>query len=293
MKWFVVLSAVLFTQQIYSNSSAIDSMRIVNKILEKVESFGVIDICNNYQRNILMAQWKAIVPKAIALGVSPEALKATIESWHNNYDKITKKNIITIADFSKRSNEKRFFYLDLDAQIVEGVLVAHGVNSSSPCDLGLARIFSNEHGSYQSSIGAYVTDDNTYYGKYEKSLRIHGLNKRYNSNAYARNIVLHQAPYVADNTKAAKEKADTEGWGGGETFKNYLNSIRDDNELERIGNSQGCFATENNHQLDKLKGGSFIYAHPPLPSYYCNKAPLSCTEFTGYVGRKPPVCIEI
>jgi hypothetical protein len=55
--------------------------------------------------------------------------------------------------------------------------------------------FSNEIGSNASSEGAYRTGDR-YVGKHGRSIRLGGLDPS-NSNAEARAIVIHSAPYVS------------------------------------------------------------------------------------------------
>lgn len=105
---------------------------------------------------------------------------------------LPKKDLLTIVDFSKPSNEERLFIIDLCSNKIKyRSLVAHGVNSG-----GLyARHFSNEENSHQSSLGFYVTTT-TYTGKYDLALRLDG--KEYsNSHASSRGVVIHAAKYAS------------------------------------------------------------------------------------------------
>lgn len=107
-------------------------------------------------------------------------------------DKVQNKQLLTVIDFSKSSNENRLFVIDTKAKkIVFKSLVAHGRNSGYE----FATKFSNKTSSYQSSLGFYKTAE-TYSGKHGFSLRLDGLEYS-NSNARSRAIVIHGADYVS------------------------------------------------------------------------------------------------
>ena len=79
------------------------------------------------------------------------------------YNKIkgTKKDIITLIDFTKPSSEERFYVLDMkQKKLLYSSVVSHGRNSG---DL-YATSFSNKNGSYKSSLGFFLTQ-NTYQGR--------------------------------------------------------------------------------------------------------------------------------
>src|SRR5690606_9220242 len=93
---------------------------------------------------------------------------------------------------SRLSRERRLWVLDVAiGRVLAHELVAHGRNSGGD----RAESFSNREGSYQSSIGTFVTGA-TYVGKHGRSLRLVGLDGGLNDNAMARAIVMHGADYV-------------------------------------------------------------------------------------------------
>ncbi len=105
---------------------------------------------------------------------------------------ILNDNTISIADFSLPSTEKRLYVVDLkNYKVLYKTYVAHGRNSGTV----MASSFSNRTSSFKSSLGFYKTLD-TYNGKHGYSLRLQGLERGVNDNAYERAIVMHGADYV-------------------------------------------------------------------------------------------------
>ena len=98
-----------------------------------------------------------------------------------------KKEILTLIDFSKPSTEKRLYVFDMkEKKMLFSSVVAHGKNSGGV----YATSFSNEYGSYKSSLGFYLTAS-TYQGKNGYSLILDGLEKGINDRARERAIVVH------------------------------------------------------------------------------------------------------
>ncbi|WP_299761866.1 murein L,D-transpeptidase catalytic domain family protein [uncultured Pontibacter sp.] len=105
------------------------------------------------------------------------------------------KSILSVVDFTKSSAQKRLWIIDLKSKkVLFNTLVAHGRNTGQD----KATQFSNESGSFMSSLGFYLTDA-TYFGKHGLSLRLQGMDANYNSNAMERAIVVHGADYVSEN----------------------------------------------------------------------------------------------
>ena len=130
-------------------------------------------------------------------GLSYSVFERAYTGYHNfKHQDLTAsdKQILTVVDFTKPSNLKRMWIIDLDAnKVIYNNLVAHGRNTGNV----RAEKFSNEHNSNMSSMGFYLTNK-TYYGKHGLSLRLTGMDEQYNSNAMERAIVLHGADYVSD-----------------------------------------------------------------------------------------------
>ncbi len=119
----------------------------------------------------------------------------------NGYRKLEKsgnlKNnkILSIADFTQSSGNKRLYILDLmKSQVLLQTNVAHGNKSGSQ---EWASKFSNDPRSKQSSLGFYVTLY-TYQGHNGFSLKLKGMEKGFNDNAFDRHIVVHGAWYVKE-----------------------------------------------------------------------------------------------
>ena len=112
------------------------------------------------------------------------------------YIQIQNKNpgVLIIIDYTKPSNEERFYVLDLNKKkLVYSTRVAHSKNSG----LEIPLEFSDDPNSYQSSLGFFVTLGE-YNGAYGYSLRLKGLEENINANAEDRAIVIHGGDIVED-----------------------------------------------------------------------------------------------
>ncbi len=149
--------------------------------------------------------------------------------------KLRNNHILSIADFSQPSNQKRLYIIDLAAaKVLFHTFVSHGRGSG----VANATAFSNQAESYKSSLGFYTTQD-VYDGKHGLSLRLNGEEKGINDNALSRGIVMHCAAYVSEQIAKAQ------GY---------------------IGRSLGCPAVpEGLHKqiISAIRGGSclFIYSN--------------------------------
>ena len=148
---------------------------------------------------------------------------------------VKRQNLITVIDYSIASTEPRLFVFDLKAQkLLFRELVAHGKNSGG----NVPTKFSNAHGSLATSLGLFVTAG-TYIGSNGYSLRMRGLEKGVNDNAWDRAIVMHGAHYVSSVAIKA---------------------------LGRLGRSWGCPAVRSDVArtlIDAIRGGSPVFAYYP------------------------------
>lgn len=164
--------------------------------------------------------------------------------FHRAFDGIseigaTRKDILTIIDYSKPACDQRFYVIDLvNRKLLYRTLVAHGKNSG---ELYCTR-FSNRPSSLQSSPGFFLTAE-SYSGREGYSLRLDGMEPGINDMARARAIVVHGAEYVAQH---------------------YVD------DFGYIGHSFGCLAVPRNVNqkiIDLIKGGSCLYVHTNDKNY--------------------------
>ena len=152
---------------------------------------------------------------------------------------ILNDSIISVIDFSLPSTEKRLYVVDLkNYHVLYNTYVAHGRNSGTV----MANSFSNSPSSYKSSPGFYKTLG-TYNGKHGYSLKLDGLEKGINDNAYERAIVMHGADYVNP------AYIPMQGY---------------------IGRSQGCPAVsprEATPIINTIKDGTCLFIYSPGTSY--------------------------
>ncbi len=122
-----------------------------------------------------------------------EAFSQALEGYNLLHPK--KDGILTVIDFTLPSTAKRMVVLDMkNEKVLFHTIVSHGKNSGD----NFATSFSNRHGSYQSSLGFYETQ-NTYQGGNGYSLVLNGLEKGINDQAKARAVVVHGADYCSES----------------------------------------------------------------------------------------------
>ncbi len=131
---------------------------------------------------------------SVKLNVNSKAIELAIKGYEKlkQLGQLNNQRYLTIADMSKASSEPRLFIIDMEKQVlVLQTFVAHGRNSG----ILFAKNFSNKIGSFQSSLGFYITGS-AYQGKHGKSLVLKGVESGINDNAEQRAIVLHGAAYA-------------------------------------------------------------------------------------------------
>lgn len=110
------------------------------------------------------------------------------------FDLNSDKPFITLIDLNLPSDKKRLWVIDLvNHKILFNTYAAHGKNSGNL----YARAFSNVLGSFQSSLGFYLTGG-TYNGKNGYSMYLDGLEEGINDLARTRAIVMHGAWYASE-----------------------------------------------------------------------------------------------
>jgi len=124
-----------------------------------------------------------------------------------------KKPFLYFVDYGLPSTTPRGYVFDMSSlKIVDGPFtVAHG-RGSSTSQYGLPTRFSNAFGSAATSLGLYLAKATYAFhghsggqGYNALGLRLAGVSKGFNDNAFARGVVAHGAPYVTP-TKAGRSE---------------------------------------------------------------------------------------
>lgn len=181
-----------------------------------------------------------------APGLKTDVLKLALHAYQKLAQTgVAKNRKLTVIDYTLPSTKKRLWVFDLaSAKLDYQGLVSHGKNTG----LNHATHFTNQPGSKASSLGVFVTGQ-PYYGQHGYSLRLRGMDKGFNDNAYSRAIVVHGANYVSQN---------------------YVRRIG------RLGRSWGCFVLDPRDVqgvINEIKGGGVII------SYYPDKNWLSHSQY--------------
>jgi len=162
--------------------------------------------------------------------------------------KLHNPDIVTIADYSQSSNRKRLYVIDLkNKKLLFNTYVAHGRNTGTE----YAKYFSNDEGSFKSSLGFYVTDRPITGSHTGFALMINGVEKGFNDHAVRRAIIIHAAAYATENF-----------------IKRY----------GRLGRSQGCPALPpelNKPIIERIKGGTCLFIYNPDTKYICSSSLLN------------------
>jgi hypothetical protein len=107
------------------------------------------------------------------LNINSKAFILAIKGYEKlkQLGKLANQRYLTIADMSQASSDPRLYIIDMEKQeLLMQTFVAHGRNSG----LLFAKQFSNLVGSFQSSLGFYITGK-PYQGKHGKSLILKGV----------------------------------------------------------------------------------------------------------------------
>ena len=162
--------------------------------------------------------------------------------------KLHNPDVVTIIDYSQSSNQKRLYVLDLKhKKVLFNTYVAHGRKTGEE----FAQSFSNCNGSYQSSLGFFVTRQTLVGSHTGFALSLDGVEKGFNDNANRRAIIMHAADYVSESF-----------------IKKY----------GRLGRSLGCPALPpelNTPIIEAIKGGTCLFQYNADPGYLCASALLN------------------
>ena len=179
-----------------------------------------------FQASSILKNYNYLDPKH---EIPNDLLEKAVVYFDANKAKFKNQNFITVVDFKPRSDQFRFFLIDLKTGEVEKFHTTHGAGSvSSGSDEGYATSFGNVIDSGKSSLG-FVRTAEVYTGTYHRALRLDGISST-NSNLRERAIVFH-------------------GWDG----------VKEQNQIQ--GLTLGCIALDwviKDAVLDKIKNGSLM-----------------------------------
>lgn len=192
----------------------------------------------------LSATLKHLAPEADphVLSMAASAMRCAERHGQPNADRLA------VIDYSRASTQRRLWVFDLaKRRLLFKEWVAHGRASGA----NQAHYFSNVPESHTSSLGLFRTLG-SYYGHKGYALRLKGLEPGINNNAYRRAIVMHGANYA---TPA------------------FIHRVG------RLGRSWGCPAIRPavaKPLINSLKGGQYIFAYYPKPSWLEHSEYLNC-----------------
>lgn len=162
--------------------------------------------------------------------------------------KLQNPDILTIADYSQSSNKKRLYVIDLKMRkLLYNTYVAHGRNTGDE----YAKSFSNQEGSFKSSLGFYITEEPIIGLHTGFSLLINGVEKGFNDHAIRREIIIHSADYATENFIKIHG---------------------------RLGRSLGCPVLPpdlNKPIIETIKGGTCLFVYNPDRKYISSSSLLN------------------
>lgn len=211
-------------------------MLYIIQLFVYVQSFlfggdGLVAINNESSKSIEIRSEAELIFEPIRDCIDRDAFMkayAGVQKWNPCAE------MIAIADFSKPSDQQRFYIIDLTSkEIVLQTWVAHGIKSGE----NYVAKFSNKISSHMSSKGFFLIDETFESPKHGTSFALNGLEKGINDKAREREIIMHAADYVSE-------------------------AFIEDNG--RCGRSYGCPALSKEDMkkaLQLLKPGSLLYIH--------------------------------
>lgn len=226
LRFILSCCLLLFSGIAFRDSAGVRRLPVSSKTTE-------VDVCRGLYQSM---QLEGVV--------NWQAFRQAVTGYYRIEGK--RREVLTLIDFSLPSTAKRLFVFDMaQHRLLYSSVVAHGKNSGE----NYATSFSNEYGSYKSSLGFYLTAS-TYQGRNGYSLILDGLEKGINDRARERAIVVHGAAY-ANPAMVSR--------GG------------------RLGRSFGCPALPQELSrpiIDAIKGGSVMYIYADKPEYLAQSTVL-------------------
>ncbi len=186
----------------------------------------------NFGIEIGFTSFDDFIDSGMETAFAEDALFAFDSAWKAGE---TSSLTYAVTDFSMHSSLERMWLWDLSqGQLETNLHISHGEASSSLSDSGYADEFSNIPDSHQSSLGM-MRGAESYYGSFDYSMRLDGLEDGYNDLVRPRAIVMH-------------------GWTG--SRQEYVNSYGE------VAPTWGCPSVDDREVewvVDTLKDGSLLF----------------------------------
>lgn len=177
------------------------------------------------------------------MGLSNDAFRFALRGFERmkKEGKLLNQSILTIIDFSQSSTKKRMYVIDLYKKVLLfNTYVAHGKNTGEE----FAQRFSNIPGTFQSSLGFYLTENMSIGSKVGLSLLLKGLEQGINDKAREREIIIHGADYATED---------------------FIK------KTGRLGRSYGCPSLPPDvikPVAETIKNGSLLFIYSPDKNYF-------------------------
>lgn len=190
--------------------------------------------------NIALTAFRGIV-RSLSHERALESAFRSYYAFQQKHPEKVRKPLLYFVDYGQPATARRGYVFDMKTlKLVDGPFtVAHG-RGSSTSRFGIPKLFSNRHGSAATSLGLYLAQETYRFtgkaagARYSSiGLRLQGLSGAFNSNARARGVVAHGAPYVTSS---------------------------------RAGRSEGCPAVDQQRAktlLPKLANGALVFLFAP------------------------------
>ena len=147
------------------------------------------------EKMIILNQYQHLDPNN---EVPQDLLEPAVLYFDLNKNKFPNQNYLAVINYASRSDQFRFFVVNLISGNVDKYHTAHG-RGSDPDDDGYATSFGNVNNSGKSSLGFARTGE-VYSGKFQRAIRLDGLSLT-NSNIRLRAIVVHGSDKVHERTE--------------------------------------------------------------------------------------------
>jgi hypothetical protein len=237
------------------------------RIMWRLLFFLPLLICGpSHAQQLTEQQYRQFFPRS---GCSKAAYEYAARGYQILYHRALLANprYLTIIDFSKPSNRKRLFVLDLKSKrVVVESITSHGIGSD-PDSVTIPQRFSNRNGSRASSVGFYITGA-TYTNQRPQDnlgLCLFGLDKGFNDSAAIREVVIH---YGASESS-------------GHIYVTDSGAAR----------SYGCPAlplSTNSRVIQLIKGGSVLFIYSPKVANYMRRSAVLNNELPATIVQRGP-----